>query len=50
MWTPVPVLGVASCVLLMTQQTAKVWLFGAILVGVGALLYGAARLAARAKR
>ena len=49
-WTPVPVLGVASCVLLMTQQTAKVWLFGAILVGVGALLYGAARLAARAKR
>ena len=37
-WTAVPVLGVASCVLLLTQQTAKVWLFAAILLAVGAVL------------
>lgn len=46
-WTAVPVLGVASCVLLMTQQTAKVWMFAAIMLGVGALLYGLARLATK---
>lgn len=44
-WTVVPVLGVASCVLLMTQQTAKVWLFAAILLAVGAVLYALARVA-----
>jgi amino acid transporter len=44
-WTVVPVLGVASCLLLLTQQTAKVWLFGAILLVVGAVLYFAARVA-----
>ncbi|QEN13229.1 APC family permease [Mycolicibacterium sp. ELW1] len=38
-WTPVPVLGVASCLLLLTQQSAKVWLFGAILLAVGLLLH-----------
>ena len=38
-WTPVPVLGVASCVLLMAQQTARVWLFAAILLVVGAVLF-----------
>lgn len=46
-WTAVPVLGVASCVLLMTQQTAKVWLFAAIMLVVGAVLYGVARLATK---
>jgi amino acid transporter len=46
-WTFVPVLGVASCVLLLTQQTAKVWLFAAILLAVGAVLYFAARAATR---
>ncbi|WP_123024266.1 APC family permease [Mycolicibacterium stellerae] len=46
-WTAVPVLGVASCVLLLTQQTAKVWLFAAIMVAVGALLYLLARRARR---
>lgn len=46
-WTAVPVLGVASCVLLLTQQTAKVWLYGAILVAVGAVLHLAARAATR---
>jgi len=46
-WTFVPVLGVLSCVLLLTQQTATVWLFGAILLAVGAVLYLAARAATR---
>ncbi|BBY18808.1 APC family permease [Mycolicibacterium litorale] len=46
-WTAVPVLGVASCVLLMTQQTAKVWLFAAIMLVVGGVLYAAARAATR---
>lgn len=46
-WTAVPVLGVASCVLLMTQQTAKVWLFAAIMLAVGAALYGLARVATK---
>ncbi|AKK28991.1 APC family permease [Mycobacterium sp. EPa45] len=38
-WTAVPVLGVASCLLLLTQQSAKVWLFGAILLAVGLILH-----------
>jgi len=44
-WTAVPVLGVASCVLLMTQQTAKVWMFAGILMAVGVVLYFVARAA-----
>jgi len=47
-WTAVPVLGVGSCILLLTQQDAKVWLFGAILLAVGAVLYAVARVATRA--
>lgn len=46
-WTFVPVVGVASCILLLTQQTAKVWLFAAILLAVGAVLYISGRAAAR---
>lgn len=46
-WTVVPVLGAASCVLLLTQQDAKVWLFGAVLLAVGAVLYVPAGLASR---
>ena len=46
-WTFVPVLGVASCVLLLTQQSAKVWLFAAILLAVGVVLYLVARAATR---
>jgi APA family basic amino acid/polyamine antiporter len=46
-WTVVPVLGVGSCILLLTQQSAKVWLFGAILLAVGAVLYVVARAATR---
>lgn len=38
-WTFVPVLGVLSCVGLLTQQSAQVWLFGAILLAAGAALY-----------
>ncbi|WNG89234.1 APC family permease [Mycobacterium sp. ITM-2016-00317] len=38
-WTFVPALGVGSCVLLMTQQSGKVWLLAALLLGVGVLLY-----------
>jgi APA family basic amino acid/polyamine antiporter len=38
-WTFVPVLGIASCVLLLTQQRPEVWLFGAILLAVGVVLY-----------
>ena len=46
-WTAVPVLGVGSCILLLTRQDAKVWLFGAILLAVGAVLYALARIATR---
>ncbi|MGE2712952.1 APC family permease [Mycolicibacterium litorale] len=46
-WTAVPVLGVASCVLLMTQQTAQVWMFAAIMLAVGAVLYAVARAATK---
>lgn len=42
-WTFVPVLGIASCILLLTQQRPVVWLFGAILLAVGAVLYVLAR-------
>jgi amino acid transporter len=38
-WTPVPVLGVASCVLLMCRQSAQVWLFAGALLAVGAVLF-----------
>lgn len=34
-WTFVPVLGIASCILLLTQQRGIVWLFGAGLLAVG---------------
>lgn len=46
-WTAVPVLGVGSCILLLTQQSAQVWLYAAILLGVGAVLYAISRLTTR---
>ena len=49
-WTAVPVLGVASCVLLMTQQSGRVWLFATLLVAVGAVLYFVTRVADRRGR
>ena len=47
-WTVVPVLGVGSCILLLTQQSAQVWLYAAILLGVGAVLYAISHLTTRA--
>ncbi|WP_309129384.1 APC family permease [Microbacterium sp.] len=38
-WTIVPVLGVASCLVLLTQQRPIVWLFAGILLAVGAGLH-----------
>ena len=46
-WTFVPVLGIASCVLLLTQQRPIVWLFAAILLAVGVVLFVIARWAGR---
>jgi amino acid transporter len=46
-WTAVPVLGVGSCVVLLTQQSGTVWLFAGILLVVGAVLYLVARVATR---
>ena len=42
-WTFVPVLGIVSCLVLMTQQRPAVWLFAAILLAIGAVLYALAR-------
>jgi len=46
-WTAVPVLGTASCVLLLTQQSGRVWLFGAVLLAVGTVLFFVARAGSR---
>jgi amino acid transporter len=42
-WTVIPVLGIGSCILLLTQQRPAVWLFGGILLAVGGVLYLLAR-------
>lgn len=42
-WTFVPVLGIGSCLLLLTQQSASVWLLVAALLAVGVVLYFIAR-------
>jgi len=44
-WTFVPILGIGSCILLLTQQRPIVWVFAAILLAVGVLLYLAAKWA-----
>lgn len=41
--TWVPVLGIASCLLLMTQQDAQTWLRAGALLLVGVVLYGVSR-------
>ena len=46
-WSVVPVLGVLSCILLLSQQSAKVWLFAVALIVVGLVLYFPARVAVR---
>jgi hypothetical protein len=38
-WTPIPIAGAVSCVLLMTQQAGHVWLFGGGLLALGLLLH-----------
>lgn len=38
-WTFVPVLGVISCVVLLSQQRPIVWLFAAVLLAVGVVLW-----------
>jgi amino acid transporter len=48
-WTFVPVLGVVSCVVLLTQQSAKVWGFGLLLLAVGAVLHVVAHLRTRGR-
>lgn len=45
--TIVPVLGVLSCVLLLTQQSAGTWLRAAILLAIGAALHLATRRASQ---
>lgn len=42
-WTFVPVLGVGSCILLLTQQRPIVWALGAMMLAVGAILFLGAR-------
>jgi amino acid transporter len=50
-WTFVPVLGVASCVLLLTQQEPGVWFGGAVAIVAGVALYfGAKAVRRRAAR
>ncbi|MCS5732492.1 APC family permease [Herbiconiux daphne] len=46
-WTFVPVLGVLSCILLLTQQEPIVWLFGGGFVLLGVVLYFINRATAR---
>ncbi|MFS0853606.1 APC family permease [Microbacterium sp. 179-I 3D4 NHS] len=46
-WTAIPVLGIASCILLLTQQPPLVWLFGGILLAAGAVLYAVTRWSRR---
>ncbi len=42
-WTVIPILGIASCILLLTQQSGVVWPFGAGLLVVGVALFFATR-------
>lgn len=46
-WTVIPILGVGSCILLLTQQSPTVWLFGAALLAVGVVLHLVATAARR---
>jgi amino acid transporter len=43
-WTPLPVLAVLSCLVLLTQLEAGVWARGGIVLAVGVLLYAVARI------
>jgi basic amino acid/polyamine antiporter, APA family len=48
--TVLPVLGIASCLLLLWQQEARVWGLAAVLLLAGAVLYALTRLADRRSR
>ena len=48
--TVLPVLGVLSCVLLLTQQEAGVWLRALVLLAIGAALYAVTRRAVPAEQ
>lgn len=48
-WTVLPVLAVLSCLVLLTQQSAEVWLRGGIIVAVGVVLYAITRVVRRRK-
>ena len=48
-WTPLPYLGIASCLLLLSQQSLQVWLYGAIILAVGVGLYFLAKLGPRSE-
>ena len=43
-WTTVPYFGIASCLLLMAQQSAHVWSLAGVFLLVGVGLYGLARM------
>ena len=43
-WTVMPYLGIASCLLLMAQQSTRVWGLASLFLAVGVGLYGLARL------
>ena len=43
-WTAMPYLGIASCLLLMAQQSANVWGLAGLFFPIGVGLYGLARL------
>ncbi len=49
-WTFVPVLGIGSCLLLLTQQSGEVWLLAVALLAVGVVLFFVARKAGAASR
>ncbi len=49
-WTFVPVLGVASCLLLLTQQEGAVWLYGLGLLVLGLVLFALTRIGGRRSR
>jgi basic amino acid/polyamine antiporter, APA family len=42
-WTPVPVLAIASCLVLLTQQEASHWLLAGALLAFGVVLYAITR-------
>lgn len=46
-WTAVPVLGIGSCLLLLSRQEGAVWLFGGALLLLGLALYAITRWSAR---